>query len=130
MVAANLLLNPGKELVVNLAGRKYMWALPVMSPSKGLLGCHSVHNIMSVSVPLSDVAENNNDSKMWWLTRRLTSSRPHADKSRKHASRSTGRNKEPRSSKEQDKRNNHKKDVEDETEWAITRALIPNKFRK
>ena len=78
------------------------------------------------------VTENKKDST-WWLTRRLTTLRPRMDKSSRPSPGGAGKRKDNKRSQTETNRkneNNNKKKGDDDTEWAITKLLIPDRLRQ
>lgn len=132
MVMGSLLLNPDKVVK--------SFALPVSMPtcfatSGDLLiaCCRTNAYDLTASKTLPMVTENTcKKDSTWWLTRRLTTLRPRMDKSSRPSPGGAGKRKDNKRSQTgtMNKNGNNKKKDDNDTEWAITKLLIPDRLRQ
>lgn len=120
LVAGNLLVDPTS---------KYMWApppsIPPLTCSRELLINQCNLGPMRISAPSSQATKNDDDST-WWLTHCLLS-RTHAPTPQPPRSRSTGTLSYKRGST---RTSREKEEEKDQSEWAITRLLVPRRFQR
>ena len=121
LLAGNLFLHRGKlaDPTTN-----YMWApsIPAMIGSRVLLVSQFDRGSMRLSVPVSEGTKDDDDST-WWLTHCLLSRARAPTQPPKSVPRSTRSYKHSSTNKE-------KECDTDQTEWAITRALVPRRFQR
>jgi hypothetical protein len=131
LVVTSLLLNPTNNMrsLQLVGGRKYMWIPMVPSSTRrvGMLTSRvkssEIASAVSVRVPASNknrhgYENNDDDGSTWWLTHRLFLSGSHQSPTTHQSP-----------TRKWNSHTSNKKQDSNQTEWALTRALIPRRFQ-